>query len=173
MTVDTLNQVFSTYEIIKDSIKVTRRSIDKSVAILHSNTIFFGEQNDKIMKKISFVETELDDIMILALFASFERELRVSIQNVIDMNVRKNNPVIIKIIVLTSESVERWIIKDIIDAFDGIVDDDIRSKVKQIYDYRNWVAHGKNPDKPPPIKTDPKIVFLSLCDFAKQASSVL
>jgi hypothetical protein len=173
MTVDTLNQVFSTYEILKDSMKVARRSINKSVGILHSNTIFFGAQNDKIIHKISFVEAELDDIMILSLFASFERELRVSIQNVIDTNVKKTNPVIIKIIDLTSESVERWTMKDIIDAFDEIVDADIRSKVKQIYEYRNWVAHGKNPDKLPSTKADPKTVFLILRNFAEQTSEIL
>jgi hypothetical protein len=173
MTIDTLDQVFSTYEVLKDSIKVTRRSINKSVGILHNNTIFFGEQNDKIITKISFVEDELDDIMILSLFASFERELRVSIQNIIDSNIKKTNPIIIKFIVLTSESIERWTIKDIVDAFDGIVSENIRSKVKQIYDYRNWVAHGKNPDKLPPIRTDPKTVFIILCDFVTQASNTL
>jgi hypothetical protein len=173
MTTYTLNQVFSTYEILKDSIKVTRRSISKSTYALHNKTIFFGEQNDKIIDKISFAETELDDIMILSLFASFERELRVSIQNIIDLNIKKNNPIIIKFIDLTSESIEKWLMKDIVDAFYGIVEDNIRGRVKQIYDYRNWVAHGKNPDKLPPIRTDPKTVFMILCDFAMQASTVL
>jgi hypothetical protein len=173
MTTDALDQVFSTYEILRDSVKVTKRSIDKSAYFLHNKTIFPGEQKEIIINKISFVEDELADIMILSLFASFERELRVSIQNIIDLNVKKNNPIIIKFIDLTSESIERWIIKDIVDAFDGIVDESIRSRVKQIYDYRNWVAHGKNPDKPPPIKTDPKTVFMILCDFVIQASTVL
>ena len=173
MTLDTLNQVFSTYEILKDSMIVTRRSISKSAYALHNKTIFFGEQKDKIINKISSVETELDDIMILSLFASFERELRISIQNIIDLNVKKHNPIINKFIELTSESIERWIMKDIVDAFDGIVEENIRGRVKQIYDYRNWVAHGKNPDKLPSIRIDPKTVFMVLCDFALQASTVL
>jgi hypothetical protein len=173
MTIDTLNQVFSTYEVLKDSIKVTRRSINRYAGALHDNTIFVGEMNERMIEKISFVEAELDDIMILSLFASFERELRLSIQNIIDSNIKKTNPIIDKFIILTSESIERWIIKDIIDAFNGIVDENIRSRVKQIYDYRNWVAHGKNPDRMPPIRTDPKTVFMVLCDFATQASNVL
>jgi hypothetical protein len=134
--------------------------------------VFFGEQNDEIIKRISSVEVDLDDIMILSLFASFERELRSFVQNIIDTNINKNNKIIVKFITLTSDSIERWIIKDIIDSFEGIVDEDIRSKVKQIYDYRNWVAHGKNPNKLPPIRTDPKIVFVTLCDFTNQAASV-
>ena len=173
MNVNSINQVFSTYETLKDSIKVTRRSIDKSIDVLHNKTLFFAEQKDKTMNQISLVETELDDIMILSLFASFERELRVSVQNIIDLSVNKSNPIIIKFIELTSESIERWAIKDIIDAFEGIVDENIRSKTKQIYEYRNWVAHGKNPDKLPSTRTDPKVVFITLSDFASQVSSVM
>ena len=173
MTIDTLNQVFSTYEVLKDSIKVTRRSINKSIGNLHTNTVFFAEQNDIIIKKISSVEEELDDIMILSLFASFERELRVSIQFTIDLSVQRVNPVINKFIELTSESIERWTMKDIIDAFDGFVNENNRGIVKQIYEYRNWVAHGKNPDKLPSIKTDTKTVFMNLCDFISQASRAL
>jgi hypothetical protein len=111
--------------------------------------------------------------MILSLFASFERELRSFVQYIIDTNINKRNQIIIKFISLTSDSVERWIMKDIIDSFVGIVDEDIRSKVKQIYDYRNWVAHGKNPNKLPSIRTDPKTAFVTLCDFTNQAASVL
>lgn len=174
MTIDSLTQVFSIYETLKDSIKVTRRSINKSGDdILHRNTLFWGEQKDEMLNKISSVEIELDDIMILSLFASFERELRTSVQHIICSNSSQNSPIIIRFIAMTSESVERWTIKEIIDAFDGVVDEKLRSIVKQIYDYRNWVAHGKNPNKPPPIKTDPKTVFFNLRDFSKQASIIL
>ena len=62
---------------------------------------------------------------------------------------------------------------DIINAFDGFVNENIRGIVKQIYEYRNWVAHGKNPDKLPSIKTDPKTVFMYLCNFISQASRAL
>jgi wobble nucleotide-excising tRNase len=105
--------------------------------------------------------------MILSLSASFERELRLSIQGIIDSNVQKANQVIIKIVELTSDSIERWAVKDIVDIFEEIVNGAIRSQVKQIYDYRNWVAHGKNINKVPPIRIDPKTVFIV------QASTVL
>jgi len=172
MTTDTLDQVFSTYKILKDSMKVTRRSIIKSTYALHNKTFFLGKQKEEVNKRISDVEEELDDIMILSLFASFERELRVSIQSIIDLNINKNNPIIIKFIDLTSESIERWTMNDIVNAFDGIVTKDIRSKVKQIYEYRNCVAHGKNPNRVASIKTDPKTVYMSLFSFIKQASTV-
>ena len=174
MTIDALTQVFSIYATLKDSMKVTSRSIIKpGDDRLHRNTLFWGEQKDEMLKTIYSVEIELDDIMILSLFASFERELRTSIQNIIDSNSKKTCPIVSRFIEMASESVERWTIKEIIDAFDSVVDGELRSIVKQIYDYRNWVAHGKNPNKLPPIKTDPKTVFFNLQDFSKQASVVL
>ena len=169
MRIDTLSQVFSTYEVLKDSMLVTERTIDKPIKNLHNKTIFFGEQEDDIRNKMSFVSTELDDIMILSLFASFERELRVFMQDILNLDATRTNPLIIKSIEVI---VERLAIKDMVDTFD-VVNKDIRSKVMQIYEYRNWVAHGKNPDRLPSIKTDPKTVFTTLCDFISQASSVL
>ncbi|GAB3049565.1 hypothetical protein [Virgibacillus ainsalahensis] len=36
--------------------------------------------------------------------------------------------------------------------------------VKQIYQYRNWVAHGKRPEKTP-AKTDPVSAYRHLSEF--------
>jgi hypothetical protein len=170
MRIDTLNQVFSTYEVLKDSMLVTGRTIDKSIQNLHNKTIFFGEQEDDIRNKMSFVSAELDDIMILSLFASFERELRVFMQDILNLDATRTNPLIIKSIEVI---VERLAIKDMVDTFIDVVNENIRSKVIQIYEYRNWVAHGKNPNRLPSIRTDPKTVFTTLYDFILQASSVL
>lgn len=55
---------------------------------------------------------------------------------------------------MNSGVVERWTVKDMIDALTPSVDEDLRGQVKQIYDYRNWVAHGRNPKRQPPARTD-------------------
>ncbi len=168
-----VNDVFSVYEFLKDSIKVTKRSIVKDMFDLHNRTLFWGEQKELVMKQFVGVESELEDIMILSLFASFERELRVSIQTAIDGNVRKLNPTLERLALLLSGSIERWTVLDMIDALEDVVDRDTRSKAKQIYNYRNWVAHGKNPAKPPAIRTDPKTVQVALIDFMVQAKKAI
>lgn len=176
MTSDSLKQVFSTYNYLKDSVKVTKLSIDKSINQLHRNTIFYDKQTkdpNEIIEKIKLVALELDDIMILSLFASFERELRTSIQNILSRAINENDQIIVKLKLLTSYSIERWAMNDIIDAFDGIVENDVRNKTKQIYKYRNWVAHGKNKDNPPSTRIDSKTAFLVLYEFITQASKVV
>ena len=173
MKEDVLREVFSVYEILKDSMKVTRRSIAKDVFNLHSRTIFLYEQKGKMLEKLSESEEELEHIMILSLFASFERELRVSIQNIIDNNVNKCNSTVDKLATLAKSSIERWSVQDMVEAFSDVVDLSLRSTIKQIYEYRNWVAHGKNPNKLPAIRTDPKTVLISLVDFILQAKQAM
>ncbi len=168
-----INEVFSVYEVMKDSIKVTKRTINKDLYMLHNRTVFLGERKVSILQKITKVELELDDIMILSMFASFERELRSSIQAIIDSNTNKINETLIKLVSLTTESIERWTIADMIDALADVVVPESRSKAKQIYEYRNWVAHGKDQSKLPSIRTDPKTVQVTLSDFMLQAKNAI
>ncbi len=92
--------------------------INKDLYMLHNRTVFLGEQKVGILQKITKVELELDDIMILSMFASFERELRSSIQAIIDSNTNKINETLTKLVSLTTESIERWTIADMIDALE-------------------------------------------------------
>lgn len=168
-----VNDVFSVYEVLKDSIKVTRRSINKNLYDLHNRTLFFGEQKEEVLQRMTSVEAELDDIMIVSLFASFERELRISIQTIIDNNTNKINQTLTRLVLLTTESIERWTVNDMINALEDVVDTEIRGKTKQIYEYRNWVAHGRNRNKLPSIQTDPKTVQITLNDFMVQAKRAI
>ncbi|MBF0200768.1 MAG: hypothetical protein HQK66_05550 [Desulfamplus sp.] len=174
MNENIIKEVFSVYEVLKDSVKVARRSINKEMFTLHNRTIFWAEQKELILGKLTDTEEELDDIMVLSLFASFERELRVFIQNIINGSINTRTKTLERIISLTTDSIERWTMNDMVEAFSDIVDGELRGRVKQIYEYRNWIAHGKNPNRLPSARTDPKTVNISLVDFilqAKQATS--
>ncbi len=168
-----VSDVFAVYEFLKDSMKVTKRSINAEMHNLHRSTLFFLEQKEIMANKFEDVEGELDAIMILSLFASFERELRISIQASIEKNTSKVNPTLRRLAFLMTNSIERWTVEDMINAMEDVVDAEIRSKAKQIYEYRNWVAHGRNPEKKPAIRTDPKTVQVTLIDFMLQAKNAL
>ena len=169
MNEDVVRDVFSVYEVLKDALKVTRRSIDREIYTLHNRTIFLGEKKDDVADRLSAVESDLDDIMILSLFASFERELRVFIQDIVSRSTNKNTRTVERITDLATDAIERWTIADMVDAFSDVVDIKLRGRVNQIYEYRNWVAHGKNQNKLPSARTDPKSVQITLIDFILQA----
>jgi hypothetical protein len=62
---------------------------------------------------------------------------------------------------------------DMLFALRDIVDDAARGQVKQVYEYRNWIAHGKNKNKIPATNVSPYSVYTLLSQFIIQASAVL
>ncbi len=165
--------VFSVYETIKDSMRVTRRSINKELFYLHYQTDFFANGKHETIDKLADAENELDDIMVLSIFASFERELRTSIQVVVETNLNTINSTLERIGKASIEGIERWTVPDMIDILKDVVSDELRGRAKQIYEYRNWVAHGKNKHKMPSSITDPKTAYVVLSDFIDMAKTTL
>lgn len=111
--------------------------------------------------------------MVLSIFASFERELRSSIQDVVVANMSIINKTVERINVAAVENIERWTVTDIIDILKDVVSDELRGRAKQIYEYRNWVAHGRNKDQLPSSRTDPKTAYAVLSDFIVNAKDAI
>jgi hypothetical protein len=156
------------YELLKDAIKITRRSVRKANYDLHGRTSLVGEAPDAIHARFEDAEAELQDVMIVSMFASFERELRTAIQAAFLTNTQSSKDTMLRLVNLTCDSIERWTVKDIIDAFSNEVDDELRGHVKQIYEYRNWIAHGRNPKRQPAARADARTVATKLTSFLEQ-----
>jgi hypothetical protein len=73
----------------------------------------------------------------------------------------------------TVDSIERWTVTDIIDILKDVVPDELRGRAKQIYEYRNWVAHGRNKNHLPSSRTDPKTAYAVLSDFIDMAKDAI
>jgi hypothetical protein len=176
MKVDTVDQTFSTYKLIYASLRAIQDIAESSEPVIqkfYKNIPFWGKNSADFDSQMIFTVTEFDDVMVLALFAAFERELRTSIQDVISANLHTQNQTVLRLAELTSDSIERWTMADMLSALCDIVDGSTRGQVKQVYEYRNWVAHGKNQHKIPAIKASPRFTFNLLTRFITQASAVL
>lgn len=123
MNLDYITSIYTSYLTVKDSIKVTRRTLKADVPYVYNKTIFEDLK-----------QTEVGDLT-----GSAKKEI------------------------------ERWSISEIIDLFDFAVDGNLRGKLKQILEYRNWIAHGKNPNALPSIrKTEPKTTYDTILEFIKK-----
>lgn len=89
------------------------------------------------------LETSIDELNDLAI---------VSLSNIIHSHIIPYDKITEKIGLFSKA--ERGNFIEIIDLFKLFVDTNFISKVKQVYEYRNCVAHGKNSEKPP-SKIDP------------------
>jgi hypothetical protein len=74
---------------------------------------------------------------------------------------------------ITTDAIERWAVLDMITAFRDVVDDNLRGQIKEIYTYRNWVAHGKNSQRTPVRQSFPKQVYMTLSRFIQQAATAI
>ncbi|MCD4656974.1 MAG: hypothetical protein K8S87_05460 [Planctomycetes bacterium] len=169
MKFEEIIDIYRNYKVIKDSIKVTRRSIVKDVPNLHQRTEFEGKKADAANELATEAHSALDDLIVLSLFATYERELRAEIKAIVNhINDYPHKKLGKKILAHTMKEIEYWSFADILDMFKFSVDKETRGKLKQIADYRNWVAHGKSPKKLPAAKTEPKTTFEAIMEFIYQ-----
>ena len=170
LNTDYILSIYQNYLTVKDSIKVTRRSLSKEISILHNRTLFEGLKSTEANQKLENAGKEFSDLTVLALFASFERRLRDEI-SIKSSKLQEIIPAELgnRINELAQKEIKRWQIIEIIDLFDFAVDGSVRGKMKQILEYRNWIAHGKNPGKLPSIRNvEPKTTYETIAVFINQ-----
>jgi hypothetical protein len=127
----------------------------------------------EIEDSIEYERLEFNDVMVVSLFAAFERELRSAFQNAVNTDWHAHNPTMLNIRGMTTDATERWAVLDMVAALREVVDGNLRGEVKEIYAYRNWVAHGKNSQRTPAWQAAPRRVYRTLTLFIQQAAAVM
>lgn len=169
-----LDPVLTWYTTAKDSIRVTRRVIDTGIPnAVTSKHVFHVKNQTENETALDQAQEELDRLVVLGLVAIFERSLRDHLSAL---------PVIPVVTgVVLHDCVRDQIVKDmefwhieriLIDSLFTAVDSALRGQVKQIIDYRNWVAHGHTRNQPPPLAISPVAAHQRLTDFLRQTGVV-
>ena len=133
MNSDVLKKIKNRYSIFKEIFKTYRRT---GRGVL---------SNDEVKETQDMVE----DLFVVEVFSCFERFLRDTLQNCLHLESCFFGREEIK------NHIEYLRIDDIINALKkaSIIDSAGIGYIKQLKQYRDWVAHGRNPQKPPPIRT--------------------
>ena len=98
-------------------------------------------------EEIKAVKDLIEDLFVLEIFSCFERFLRNRITACLDFEKCSfGSEQILK-------HVEYMKVEELLDSLKGLVDANSIGYLKQIKQYRDWVAHGRNPQKPPPLRT--------------------
>ena len=147
MNLDVLKEIKESYDIFRKAFKSAKKTD-------------LYEKVDTLDKSKEII----DDLFIVEVFSCFERFLRDKILNCINLNSCKFEE---KKIV---DYLEYMKIEDILDSLKVIIDPHTIGFLKQIKSYRDWVAHGRNPNKLPPVR---KIDFNKAFETIKTVMSVL
>ncbi|RDU96512.1 hypothetical protein DWV00_23255 [Trinickia dinghuensis] len=113
-------------------------------------------------------EQQAADLAILALFATFERFVIDHLQTANRLlGAGYPQQYSAKLAQKFESEVEYWRFVEILNLFKGEVGADLIGKVKQIKQYRDWVAH-RNPSKPAPPQTSPGAAFHILTEVIER-----
>jgi len=118
------------------------------------------------LKLIERVQRELTDLAVLSYFATFEQLLLDHFESSISALLeREKEPLRRRILEgqIQLRKPRETPITNVLDYYKAIVDSDLVGQVKQVYQYRNWVAHGKR--GPCPINVTPAHAYSRLRAF--------
>lgn len=166
-----LDRIISWYEISMDSQHVVLEILNSSPQSIPKNTVIGSKEQKEVKENLLVAENELNDLTILSLVAAFEQLVLEVTNKIIECNVNNTkNTLFYQMSKYAFKNAERWHFGDILNLFKSVIDSQIIGDVKQVYKYRNWVAHGKKNRKP--LALEPYIAHERLSQFLNRIKNI-
>lgn len=162
-----LDKIMEWYEINLDCQKVMKKIIRKNPEIIPLQSVLVTKEVHETNELLKTSINELNDLTIVSLISIFEQTLLEHLKHFIHSQMNPYDEMTETISNYTILQAEHGRFTEIIDLFKPIVDPKLIGMVKQVYEYRNWVAHGKKLEKAP-SKIDPVSAYERLSDFLKR-----
>ncbi len=162
-----LDSVWRMFETTKGCFKVTKRAHAKKDIALLSKTNLVLENYQLDTQLIKNSEEELHNLLILTMWARFERCLIEYIQEKgAVLGSTKPQSFAPNLQDKFDLSAESWKARDILELFKDIVDEDLRGYALNIKKRRDYIAH-RNPRHADAPKTDPTTTYKVLSKFLR------
>jgi hypothetical protein len=163
-----LEPVYKAFLVASDCFSLAERTMQIQHEELIQSTRFHGVATSEIYIALEGAEKQVADLAILALFATFERFVIEHLQTANQLLAtgypyRYSTRLAQKF----RSEVEYWKFDEVLNLFKGEVDANLIGQVKQIKQYRDWIAH-QNPDKANPRRVTPERVFEVLTSVIEQ-----
>jgi len=150
-----LNPILETYEVSMECFKMAKKAVlEQQQALIADDYKWLNQSNAQ--QNIAKTATEVSDLFVFSLWAAFERFIITYLQTkaiglqktVVPMTLA--NP----LSEYVQKEMEYWTPKDILDLLKNVqsIDKNAIGKAKQILEYRNWIAHGKDMKKTSSVK---------------------
>jgi hypothetical protein len=163
-----LDSIYKAFSVASDCFKVATRTVQSQHEELIRRTQFIGATKHEANAALEDAAKQAADLAILALFATFERFVIEHLQTA-NRLLAAGYPrqYSTKLAEKFEKDVEYWKFVETLDLFKGEVDGRLIGQVKQIKQYRDWIAH-QNPNKAPPTQATPETAFDVLTKMIEQ-----
>jgi hypothetical protein len=163
-----LEPVYKAFAVANDCFKVVTRAIQDQREELIRRTQFVGATPEVANIALEDAAKQAADLAILALFATFDRFVIEHLQTSNRLLAAGYPQHYANRLAAKFESeVEYWRFGEILSLFKGEVDADLIGRIKQIKQYRDWIAH-QNPSKTTPMQVSPETAFDVLTQMIEQ-----
>lgn len=165
--------IWEAYQITKDCLKVTQRTVDRESEHFLKDTRFIGTSKDDATNKIGKSRSEAEDYVVLSLWVAFERFIINYVQEKSSVILQKQpSSFSRKFYDRLRDAVEYWKVDDVLDMFkNGWVNAELIGDAKNIKRYRDWLAH-RNPAKASPAKVTPETAHRILLTLIQEIQNV-
>jgi len=162
--------VWENYEASRDALIITKRVLthdDKERLLFH--TTFSAKDSIYAKRVIENSLKEVEDLFVLSLWSKFERFLRDYLQEK-GATLQTTQPTVLAqpMYAYFCDEVEFWKPNQMLDLLKKtlfISHSNLIGQAKQTLAYRDWVAHGKNPNKHPSSNIKAKFAYDTLTDI--------
>jgi hypothetical protein len=150
--------------------RVTRRVVTQGInGAITDKHVFFFHSPEECESLLDAGDDELRRVVVMALVAIFERTLRDHLTEIPKAAIPPGDPHRDAVRVQLIADIEFWNISSrVLDVFPAVAAE-VRGEVKQIIEYRNWVAHGHTVAKLAPSNIIPTSAYDRLTKFLDQA----
>ena len=166
-----LDAIWAWYEVARDSLHLVWQLVERYPEEIPAEwvrgRVFELRPRDQVLEELRNARQELDDLVVVALFAAFEQQLLDHFEAVVREAQRSaQNPLHRRIFSGRLKKPRNWKLYEILDCYKAVADPNAIGEIKQIYQYRNWVAHGRREKRPPSIT--PESAYARLHGFLQQ-----
>ena len=152
----------------KSSQKIAIASLKRASSDVPVDTVLEGSSSLEAITKIRDTTQNLDDATVVLYWSVFEQMVLDFVLHTIKATKQRISPFDKKFLEHVFKKARYINFEELLNLFKG---KNVPSKkignVKQVYQYRNWIAHGKRGEQPPNITPDE--AYLRLTEFLKYA----
>ncbi|MFH1114979.1 MAG: hypothetical protein V1792_13795 [Pseudomonadota bacterium] len=154
-----LDEVWTGYQVALDCHRMAKKMAARGEEAFLAKTVFVEMSLDQAEQSIDHSRHELDNWVVLTLWAQFEHFLISYVREKGGLlSQTRPEAFAAKLQDKFDREVGDWKRSEILDLFKGIVETDLIGQAKQIKEYRDWVAH-KSRRRQPSSRTSPKLAF--------------
>ncbi len=147
------------FKVAQRAVKAQQDVVKAAQGRLLNGTLFLAANPSDAENAIKDAEKRAEDLVVLALFATFERFVIEQLQSARQW-LQGGYPTEYakQLAAKFEDAVERWQFGEILDLFSVEIEKDLLGQAKSIKKYRDWIAH-RNPKSGTPMQAVPRQTY--------------